>query len=80
MDATGNYHYRLAQFLYKNDVVVSVGHPLAVKRFIQMNLAKVKTDKSDSKAICDYALINEVPIYNIHLQTFKVNVYSFLDY
>jgi transposase len=29
-----------------------------------MKLAKVKTDKSDAKAICDYALINEVPIYN----------------
>jgi transposase len=64
MEATGYYHYRLAQFLYKNDVVVSVVNPLSVKRFIQMKLAKVKTDKSDAKAICDYALINEIPIYN----------------
>jgi len=36
MEATGYYHYRLAQFLYKNDVVVSVVNPLSVKRFIQM--------------------------------------------
>ncbi len=64
MEATGYYHYRLAQFLYKNAVVVSVVNPLSVKRFIQMKLAKVKTDKSDAKAICEYALINEVPIYN----------------
>jgi len=64
MEATGYYHYRLAQFLYKNDVVVSVINPLSIKRFIQMKLAKVKTDKSDAKAICEYALINEVPIYN----------------
>ena len=64
MEATGYYHYRLAQFLYKNAVVVSVVKPLSVKRFIQMKLAKVKTDKSDAKAICDYALINEVLIYN----------------
>ena len=64
MEATGYYHYRLAQFLYKNAVVVSVVNPLSVKRFIQMKLAKVKTDKSDAKAICDYALVNEVPIYN----------------
>jgi hypothetical protein len=28
-----------------------------------MKLAKVKTDKSDAKAICEYALINEVPLY-----------------
>ena len=28
-----------------------------------MRLSKVKTDKSDAKAICDYALINPVPLY-----------------
>lgn len=63
MEATGYYHYRLAQFLYHNDQDVSVVNPLSVKRFIQMRLAKVKTDKSDSKAICEYGLINEVPLY-----------------
>ncbi len=63
MEATGYYHYRLAQFLYKNGVSVSVVNPLSVKRFIQMKLAKVKTDKSDAKAICEYAVINEVPLY-----------------
>lgn len=64
MEATGYYHYRLAQFLYKNNVVVLVVNPLSVKRFIQMKLAKVKTHKSDAKAICEYALANEVPLYN----------------
>ena len=34
MEATGYYHYRLAQFLYKKEVAVSVVNPLAVKRFI----------------------------------------------
>lgn len=63
MEATGYYHYRLAQFLYKNEVVVSVVSPLSEKRFIQMKLVKVKTDKSDAKMICEYGLINEVPIY-----------------
>ena len=29
-----------------------------------MKLAKVKTDKSDAKAICNYGLSNEVPLYN----------------
>ena len=52
MEATGYYHYRLAQFLYKNCIAVSVINPLSVKRFIQMKLSKVKTDKSDAKAIC----------------------------
>lgn len=64
MEATGYYHYRLAQFLYKSGVPVSVVNPLSVKRFIQMKLAKVKTDRSDAKAICDYALSNDVPLYS----------------
>ncbi|WP_152975523.1 IS110 family transposase, partial [Lacinutrix himadriensis] len=63
MEATGYYHYRLAQFLYKSGVCVSVVNPLSVKRFIQMKLAKVKTDKSDSKAICEYGQMNDVPLY-----------------
>lgn len=64
MEATGYYHYRLAQFLYKKEVSVAVVNPLSVKRFIQMKLSKVKTDKSDAKAICEYAQANEVPLYN----------------
>jgi transposase len=64
MEATGYYHYRLAQFLYKNGVEVSVVNPLSVKRFIQMKLAKVKTDKSDAKSIYDNGVFNDVPLYN----------------
>lgn len=64
MEATGYYHYRLAQFLHGCDVGVSVVNPLSIKRFIQMKLAKVKTDKSDAKAICEYGKLNEVPLYN----------------
>ena len=55
MEATGYYHYKLAYFLQDNEILVSVENPLAVKRFIQMKLSKVKTDKSDSKMICKYA-------------------------
>lgn len=64
MEATGYYHYRLAQYLYKQGILVSVVNPLSVKRFIQMKLAKVKTDKSDAKAICEYGQMNEVPLYS----------------
>ncbi len=64
MEATGYYHYRFAQFLYKKDVSVSVVNPLSIKRFIQMKLVKVKTDKSDAKAICNYGLTQDVPLYN----------------
>lgn len=64
MEATGYYHYRLSQFLHQKGVLVSVVNPLSVKRFIQMKLAKVKTDKSDAKAICDYGTMNETPLYS----------------
>jgi len=55
MEATGYYHYQLAYYLLETGVKVSVENPLAVKRFIQMKLSKIKTDKSDSRLICEYA-------------------------
>ncbi len=55
MEATGYYHYQLAYHLLESGIKVSVENPLSVKRFIQMKLSKVKTDKSDSKLICEYA-------------------------
>lgn len=81
MEATGYYHYRLAQFLYKKKQAVSVVNPLSVKRFIQMKLAKVKTDKSDAKAICDYGLINEVPLYNAltDVQSESLQLFRLMD-
>ena len=54
MEATGYYHYQLAYFIQENDIKVSVENPLSVKRFIQMRLSKIKTDKSDSRMICEY--------------------------
>lgn len=42
---------------------MSVVNPLSVKRFIQMKLSRVKTDKSDAQAICEYGMLNEVPLY-----------------
>lgn len=55
MEATGYYHSKLAYFLIENNIKVSVENPLSVKRFIQMHLSKIKTDKSDAKMICLYA-------------------------
>lgn len=64
MEATGYYHYQLAQYLSKHGISCAVVNPLSIKRFIQMKLAKVKTDKADAKAIYEYAMANEVSIYN----------------
>ncbi len=81
MEATGYYHYRLAQFLHHNNILVSVVNPLSVKRFIQMKLAKVKTDKSDAKSIFDYATVNKVSFYNAlsEVQGECLQLYQLLD-
>lgn len=54
MEATGYYHYKLAYFLLENGRAITVENPLKVKRFIQMQLSKVKTDKSDAKQLFEY--------------------------
>ena len=66
MEATGYYHYQLAYFLRDNDINVSVENPLSVKRFIQMKLSKIKTDKSDSKLICEYAQQVDLKLWEGH--------------
>jgi transposase len=55
MESTGCYHQRLALYLYEHGIRLSVLNPLVVKRFIQMKLNHVKTDKSDAKMIFRYA-------------------------
>ena len=63
MEATGYYHYQLAYYLLESGIRVSVENPLAVKRFIQMKLSKIKTDKSDAKQICEYAKQVELKLW-----------------
>ena len=48
MEATGCYHQQLAMFLFGKDIRVTVMNPLVIKRFIQMKLNQVKTDKNDA--------------------------------
>ena len=60
MEATGYYHYQLAHFLVENEILTSVENPLSIKRFIQMKLSRIKTDKSDAKMICQYGQEREL--------------------
>ena len=46
MEATGVYHVQLADFLHGKSIFVSVVNPLVIKRFIKMNLRRIKTDKA----------------------------------
>lgn len=60
MEATGYYHYQLAHYLVEQKILVSVENPLSIKRFIQMKLSRIKTDKSDAKMICLYGQEREL--------------------
>jgi len=63
MEATGVYHVQLADFLFKKGILVSVVNPLVIKRFMQMNLRRIKTDKADAEMICKYAQQNKILPY-----------------
>lgn len=63
MEATGVYHVQLADYLYGKQVAVSVVNPLVIKRFIQMNLRRIKTDKADAAMICKYGQQTDIQLY-----------------
>ncbi len=63
MEATGYYHLKLAYYLLENNIKVSIVNPLSIKRFIQMKLSKIKTDKADAKMIRLYAQNNTIKLW-----------------
>jgi transposase len=60
MEATGIYHEALANFLFDSQVKVFVVNPLRVKRFVESEGLRNKTDKGDAKALARFALHNEL--------------------
>lgn len=61
MEATGNYHLRLADALEKAALYYSVVNPLQIRRFAQMKLARIKTDASDCRLIAEYGAEQNPP-------------------
>lgn len=55
MEATGIYHENLALFLHDQGIGVSVVNPLLVKRFVESEGIRSKTDSADAKALARYA-------------------------
>jgi transposase len=55
MEATGVYHENLALFLHDEGIRVSVVNPMLVKRFVESDGLRAKTDKVDAKALARYA-------------------------
>lgn len=54
MEATGSYHEALALFLHDQGIAVSVVNPLRVKRFIEADGVRHKTDDGDAKCLARF--------------------------
>lgn len=63
MEATGTYHARLALRLFEAARSVSVVNPLVIKRYAQMKLLRVKSDRSDAQLIMRYAQEQSPPLW-----------------
>lgn len=58
MEATGNYHLALLSFLKAQGIFVSIINKLIMKKYANMTLRKVKTDKQDAVKIANYGIDN----------------------
>ena len=55
MEATGPYGEMLAEYLVKNDIMVSVVNPMQIKHHAKSLLSRNKNDQVDAKIIASYA-------------------------
>jgi transposase len=60
MEASGPYYYQLACFLYGKGIKVAVVNPLVIRRFMQMQLQRAKTDSADAKGIAAFGKLIEL--------------------
>jgi transposase len=59
MEATGSYHEALALFLSDQGIAVSVVNPLLVKRFIEVDRVRNKTDEGDAKCLARFCQMTQ---------------------
>ncbi len=63
MEATGAYHEALALFLHDQGVAVSVVNPLLVKRFIEVQGVRNKTDQGDAKCLARFCQVTQPQLW-----------------
>lgn len=63
METTGPYYVALALHLHVKGIKVSVVNAMVIKRFIQMQLEKNKSDKKDAGWICKYAISQQPSLW-----------------
>lgn len=59
MEATGSYHELLAFHLHSARLLVSVANPMRVKRFIELDGARNKTDSADARSLARFCRMTQ---------------------
>lgn len=70
METTGNFQLPLCFFLHEKKCSYSVVNALQIKRYIQMNLERSKSDKKDAKHICMYGIERKPKQYQMPCQQY----------
>ena len=70
MEYTGVYRMALSIYLEKKRCLYSILNPLQVKRYIQMQLERSKSDKKDAKHICCYGIERNPEMYQMPEQAY----------
>jgi transposase len=65
MESTGVYHLPLAFYLQGKSAQYSVVNAIQIKRYIQMNLERNKSDKKDAIYICNYGIDQNPELYRM---------------
>lgn len=63
MESTGIYHLRLAMAALEQNYMVSIVNPLIIKRYGEMKMRRVKTDKADAQLIAEYGYEQQPPLF-----------------
>ena len=70
METTGTFQLPLCLFLEEKNCKYSVVNALQIKRYIQMNLERSKSDKKDAKHICMYGIERKPVQYQMPCQQY----------
>ena len=65
MESSGPYYLKFAFTLKQKEADVRVENPIVIKRFIQMNLERNKTDKKDAKWLYKYGIEREASAWTL---------------
>ena len=63
MEATGSYHELLALHLHDKQLLVSVANPMRVKRFIELDGGRNKTDSADARSLARFCRMTHPPAW-----------------